>query len=185
MKTNTKILSGLAVLVLALASVGSVSANTIDSASFGGDLGRGIDSDDEREDGLLASYMEAAIAESLGLSVEELSALEDEGKTHYDIALELGFSAEEFAAIMDSAQDAAMALAAEDGITLQPFGMNGKSRGKIGGSVYDEAEPYFNNGEDGSYGRGFGQGMLNAEDCDEETCTAEPLGAGMGRGRRP
>ena len=185
MKTNTKILSGLAALVLVLASIGSVSADTMDTVSFGGDFGRGIDSDDEREDGLLASYMEAAIAESLGLSVEELNALEDEGKTHFDIALELGFSAEEFAAIMDSAQDAAMALAAEDGITLQPFGMNGKGRGQIGGGSYDEAQPYFNNGEDGSYGRGFGQGMLNAEDCDEETCTAEPLGAGMGRGRRP
>ncbi len=168
MKTNTKILSGLAALVLVLASIGSVSADTMDTASFGAGFGRGMDDDDEREDGLLASYMEAAIAESLGLSVEELNALEDEGKTHYDIALELGFSAEEFAAIMDSAQDAAMALAAEDGITLQPFG-----------------QPYFNNSEDGSFGRGYGQGMLNAEDCDEEICTAEALGAGMGRGRRP
>jgi hypothetical protein len=163
MKTSTKIFSGITVLALALASIGSVSADSIDIAAMGSGFGRG---NDQEQDGLLADYMEAAIADSLGLSVEELNALEAEGETHYTIALDLGFSVEEFEAIMDSAQDLAIEMAAADGITIQQYGMaagNGRAAG-------------------GADGAGFGRGI--AETCDEETCVAEPLGTGMGRGGR-
>lgn len=162
MKISTKIISGLAVLALALASIGSVSADTLDTVAMGSGFGRG---NDQEQDGLLAEYMEAAIADSLGLSVEELNALEAEGKTHYTVALDLGFSAEEFEAIMDGAQELAIEMAAADGITIQQYGMAG-----IGRAAGD------------ADGAGFGRGM--AETCDEETCTAQPAGMGMGRGGR-
>jgi hypothetical protein len=181
MKTSTKIISGMAVLVLALASIGSVSASTIDSAVFGAGFGRG---NDEENDGLLADYMEAVIAESLGLSVEELNALEAEGKTHYLIALELGLSAEEFQSIMENAQDEAVALAAADGIVVQQFGMNGNGRGQYGSGLNDGAQPNFGNRADGQFGGGNGARVMDPEVCDGETCDAEPLGMGMGRGGR-
>ena len=184
MKTTTKIFSVSAVLVLAFASIGSVSADTIDTADYGTGFGRGFDDDGDRDDGLLASYMEAAIADGLGLTVAELNALEDAGSTHIAIALDMGFSAEEFNAILENARNAAVAMAAEDGITPQAFGANGNGRGQSGSDLDDETQPFFNNREAGSFGRGTGQGLLNAEDCDQETCTAEPLGLGMGRGGR-
>ncbi len=181
MKTSTKLLSGIAALVIAFASFGSVSADTMDGAAFGAGFGRG---NDEENDGLLADYMEAAIAESLGLSVEELNALEAEGKTHYMIAMDLGFSTAEFQAMMDKAQDAAVALAAADGITVQPFGMNGNGRGQFGSGLNDGSRQNFSNRADGQFGGGYGARVMDPAACDEGTCDAEPLGAGMGRGGR-
>jgi hypothetical protein len=181
MKTSMKIFSGIAVFVLALASISSVSANTMDGASFGAGFGRG---NDEENDGLLADYMEAVIAESLGLSVEELNALEAEGKTHYMIALELGLSAEEFQTIMENAQDEAVALAAADGIVVQQFGMNGNGRGQFGNGLNDGTQQNFGNFADGQFGGGNGARVMDPETCDGETCDAEPLGMGVGRGGR-
>ena len=180
MKTSTKIISGMAVLVLALASIGSVSASTIDSAVFGvGNGGRG----NGESGGLLATYMEAVIAESLGLSVEELNALEAEGKTHYEIALELGLSAEEFRVMMDIARDKAIALAAADGIEVQQFGMNGNGHGQFGTGLNDGTQQNFGNRADGQFGGGNGARVMDPTACGEETCAAEPLGMGRG-GRR-
>lgn len=179
MKTTTKIFSGLAVLVLALASIGSVSADTIDFSSFGGGLGRGAD---EENDGLLADYMEAAIAEGLGLTVAELNALEADGSAHYEIALDLGFSAEEFEAIMDDAQERALALAEADGITLQPFGMKGSGNGGFGGGLNEDGQQNFRNRMDGESRGGFGGRMADAEDCDGGICSETPSGMGYGRG---
>jgi hypothetical protein len=163
MKTSTKIIGGIAVLALALASIGCVSADSMDAAAMGSGFGRG---DNQEQDGLLAEYMEAAIADSLGQTVAELNALEAEGETHYTIALDLGFSVEEFEAIMESARDLAIELAAADGITIQQYGMAGNGRAAGGGT------------------QGTGLGRGSAETCDEETCVAEPLGMGMGRGGR-
>ena len=181
MKTSTKIISGMAVLVLALASIGSVSADTMDEASFGAGFGRG---NDEENEGQLADYMEAAIAESLGLSVEELNALDADGKTHYEIALELGFSVEEFQTIMDNAQDEAIAMAAADGITIQQFGMNGNGRGQNGSGLNDGTQQNFGNRTDGEAGGRYGARVMDPAECELETCNAEPLGMGMGRGGR-
>lgn len=181
MKTSIKIMSGLAVFVLALASIGSVSADTLDAASNGVGFGRG---NGEEDDGLLASYVEAAIAESLGLSVDELNTLEAEGKTHYTIALDLGFSAEEFQAMMDQAQDQAVALAAADGITVQQFGMNSNGRGQSGSGLTDGTQRNFSNRSGETFGGGYGARVMDPETCEAETCDAEPLGMGVGRGGR-
>ena len=180
MKTSTKIISGMAVLVLALASIGSVSADTMDDISFGAGYGRG---NDEESDGLLTDYMEAAMAESLGLSVEELNALDADGKTHYTIALELGFSVEEIQAMMDNARDEAVALAAADGITVQQFGMNGNGRGQYGSGLNGGLQQNFGTRTDDAIGGGYGARVMDLTACGEETCAAEPLGMGRG-GRR-
>jgi len=205
MKTNVKIMSALVAFVLVFASIGSVSADTLDEATYG--AGFGMDGDDE-DDGLLADYMEAAIAEGLGLTVEELNAYEDDGANHYEIALALGFSAEEFGAIMDNARVTANAMAIEDGIIPEQFGKAVNRRGMYGMGLDGDGQPSFGKRTDddsrGQFGSGLndglrqnlgkrtdddfrgglGGGMVNGEDCDPETCLADPAGIGLGRGRR-
>ena len=193
MKTGTKIITGLAVFALALASVGTVSADTMDTASTGG-YGRGADED---SDGQLAAYMEMAIAEGLGLTVEELNALDADGSLHAAIAADLGFTAEEFDAIMDNAQTRAVELAAADGITIQAFGRT-SDEDFSGGFGMRNADEDFSGGfgmrnADEGYSGGFsgrkagenasGGRMNNAEACDEETCQVDPLGTGNGARR--
>ena len=181
MKTNTKIFGGIVVLVLALATIGSVSADTIYSASFGAGFGNGDSNDEDREDGLLADYMEAAIAEGLGLTVEELNTLEADGANHYEIAMGLGINAEKFAAIMDSAQERAVALAAQDGISVQPFGTNGNGNGQFGSGINQDGQRLFGSGTDGEQRGGFGGRMASAEECEEDICSEQPLSQGFGR----
>ena len=156
MKTNKKFFVGAVVVALALVSVSMVSADTTAVGPGNGGFGRGYG---EEEDGLLADYMEAVIADSLGLTVEELDAFEAEGVTHFDIAMEKGLSVEEFNTILDNARDEAIALAAADGITIQM-----------------RAEDGLRNGN--------GNRTVNMEDCTEETCVAQPVGTGIGRGGR-
>jgi len=179
MKTTTKIFGGMAVLILVLATIGSVSADTIDSASFGAGFGNGDRNDEDREDGLLAEYMEAAVAEGLGLTVEELNTLEADGANHYEIAIGLGINAEEFAAIMDSAQERAVALAAQDGISAKPFGTNGN--GQFGRGINQDELRLIGSGTDEEQRGGFGSRMARAEECEEDICREQPLSQGFGR----
>jgi len=179
MKTTTKIFGGMAVLILVLATIGSVSADTIDSASFGAGFGNGDSNDEDREDGLLAEYMEAAIAEGFGLTVEELNTMEADGANHYEIAIGLGINAEEFAAIMDSAQERAVALAAQDGISAQPFGTNGN--GQFGRGINQDELRLIGSGTDEEQRGGFGSRMARAEECEEDICREQPLSQGFGR----
>jgi len=54
--------------------------------------------------GLLSEYMHTAMAEALGLSVEDLLAREAAGETAWDIASEQGLTFEEFQALMATAR---------------------------------------------------------------------------------
>ena len=48
----------------------------------------------------MAPSIEGAIAEGLGLTVDELNVLDTDDTPHYPIAIDLGFTTEEFEAIL-------------------------------------------------------------------------------------
>jgi hypothetical protein len=79
---------------------------------FGGWAGEG-------EYGPMHETMEAAIAEALGLTVEDLEAAHEEGKTAWDIAQEQGITEEEFSTLMFDARSAALEQAVADGTITQ------------------------------------------------------------------
>ena len=54
------------------------------------------------ESGPLHEYMEKAMADAVGLSLEEFEARHEAGETFYQIALSEGFEAEEIPALMIS-----------------------------------------------------------------------------------
>jgi len=180
MKTSKKIFVGAAVIALALVSVSMVSADTTAFGPGNGGFGRGIGEDD----GLLDEYMQAVIADKLELTVEELEAYEAQGISHYDIAMDQGMTVEAFNTILEDAREEAIALAAADGITIQAFGMNADGLGQFGGGMRVDGDQMFGlRAEDGTQ-MGYGNRMMTADGCDEETCVAQPAGVGMGRGGR-
>jgi hypothetical protein len=155
MKTSIKIFVGFAAVALLLSSTGAVFADSIEASTFGSGYGYGSG---EGQNGQLEPYMEAAIADSLGLTVEEVDALLASGETHYTIALKQGLTAEEFTAIFESARITALDLAAKDGIVINQYGRNKNSSGRLGGSQFDP------------------------ENCTGGTCTSQPMGTGIRRG---
>jgi len=89
--------------------------------------------------GLLADYMHTAMAEALGLSVDELIAREEAGDTAWDIAAEQGLTFEEFQALMTTARQTAIDQAIADGVIsadqgARMFGGQGGRGGMRGGS---------------------------------------------------
>mgnify|MGYP003961135849 CR=1 FL=1 len=75
--------------------------------------------DDDAEYGPLHETMHSALAEALGLTVEELDAAHEEGKTGWDIAEEQGMSGEDFFSMMSTARSAALEQAVADGTISQ------------------------------------------------------------------
>lgn len=67
----------------------------------------------------LYDYMLAAKAEAFGMTVEELQALYDEGKTLKDVAIEQNLTVAEFEAKMEAAHTNAINAALEDGAITQ------------------------------------------------------------------
>ena len=157
MKTSIKIFAGIAAAAMLLTSIGAVSADSIEGAAFGSGYGYGAG---EGQGGQLEPYMEAAIAEALGLTVEEMEALVASGETHYTIALKQGLTAEEFTAVFESARAAALETAAKDGIVINQFGRNGNTSGR------------------------YGNCQFNPENCTNGTCTPQAMGTGLRRGAR-
>ena len=90
--------------------------------------------------GLLHDYMSNAMAEVLGVSVEELQASHDAGETFYDFALASGYTADEITLLMQDARTSALNAALADGvITQEQFDfMQSRGAGR-GGSVDAEA----------------------------------------------
>ncbi|GAB4505049.1 MAG: hypothetical protein Fur0043_20440 [Anaerolineales bacterium] len=69
--------------------------------------------------GLLHEYMVKAMAEAVGLSVNEFESRQAAGETFYQIALSKGFTAEEIPALMLDARARALAAAVADGLISQ------------------------------------------------------------------
>lgn len=104
--------------------------------------------------GLLHDYMSEAMAEALGISVDDLAASHDAGETFYDLAIAKGYSVEEIYTLMQDARVSALNDAAKDGIITQEqadwMNSRGKRHGGMGG---------FGNGTCDGSGQFGGQGM--------------------------
>jgi len=114
--------------------------------------------------GLLHDYMSNAMAQALGLSVEEFEARHDAGETFFDIAFAEGFTAEETPTLMQNARTSALDVAGKDGVITQEqvewmqsrgFGRGGNmgENGDFGSGVCDGSGQF-----EGSSMRGSGHG---------------------------
>ncbi len=90
--------------------------------------------------GVIDSYMHAALAEILGLSIEELDTLHASGETVQTLLTEQGLTFEEIGEKMTAARESALAAAVADGVITQEQAdlmgnrnQNGGSRGHRGG----------------------------------------------------
>jgi len=83
----------------------------------------------------MSEYMHAALAEKLGLTVEELEAKIAEGTTAWDLAEEKGLTVEEFQAMMLEARTTALAQMVADGTITQEQAdwMSQRGAGRMGG----------------------------------------------------
>jgi len=72
-----------------------------------------------REDGVLDEYMDAAMADALGVSVEELQEMKEDGLNLRDHAEENDLSGEELAELMKDVHTSAVNAALEDGAITQ------------------------------------------------------------------
>jgi hypothetical protein len=74
---------------------------------------------DENQLSPMHDYMQAALAEALGLKIEDLQAAQAEGKTVWQLAEEKGFSVEDFQAVMLEARTSAIQSMVADGLLTQ------------------------------------------------------------------
>lgn len=149
-------------------------------------MAEGKPAGDRKHDGPLSEYMDAAIAEAFGITVEELQALEDAGQTLKDLAIEQNLTVEEFQAKTEAARTAAIDAALADGAITQEqadlmkerladgphggmddgFGPGGHGGGRGGGP-----------GEHGG-GRGGHDGMFGPGLQPDGTAPTTPTGSG-------
>ncbi|MBT4419343.1 MAG: hypothetical protein HOC81_03940 [Candidatus Marinimicrobia bacterium] len=115
------------------------------------------------ESGLLHDYMSVAMADALGMTVEELEASHDAGEYFYDLALASDLSEEEISALMLDARTSALDAAAKDGVITQEQADWMKDRGAGRGGMRGGSGVCDGSGlEDGAAGgmsRGGGQGQ--------------------------
>jgi len=121
--------------------------------------------------GPMHEYMEDAMADAVGLSVDEFEARHDAGETFYQIALAEGFTAEEIPALMQQARakglDAAAAAGAitqeqADWMNSRGFGRGGMMGGFGGYGGYGTGEcPMFDGDAVPNAGQ-FGPGMMGS-----------------------
>jgi hypothetical protein len=104
-------------------------------------------------DGVLHDYMFQAMADSLGISVDDLSSRIEDGETSYQIALDLGFSEEEIFELMSTARDATIDQALADGVITQEEAEQLRERGGHHRIFNGEGEMPFGQGHHGQGGR--------------------------------
>lgn len=95
-------------------------------------------------DGVLREYFENAMADALGMSVEELQAMKEDGTKLTD----LGYTEDELKEIFEQAREAAIEQAMEDGVITEEDLENFQNHRQ-------------NRQEDGSSGPSFGPGFSN------------------------
>ena len=133
-----------------------------DTAPFGGGAPRD-------GSGLLQDYISTAMADAMGISVEELQASHDGGETFYDLALVSGFEADEIRILIQDARTSALEAAVADGvITQEQFdamqsrggGRGGKrgGQGGFGSGAWDGSGQFDGSGMRGQGGSRQGQG---------------------------
>lgn len=100
------------------------------------------------EAGPMHEYMVKAMADVLGISVTDFEARREAGETFYQIALDLGISADKIPALMSEARSKALDAAVADKVITQEQAEWMKSRGAGMGP-----------GNCGGAGQGLGFGM--------------------------
>jgi hypothetical protein len=150
-----------AVLVGGLTMQGYVWAQEPDPPQPPGGYGRRAWGDGEETFPPYHEEMEAAIAEILGISVEELEAAHAEGKTLYDLTVELGLDFEEVREAVRSAREEIVGWSGGPGWGFGRGWMAGEADGwrpcfgARGGWTFDEeAEDGF---RPNAWGRGRGR----------------------------
>ena len=106
--------------------------------------------------GSLHTYMVTALADKLGLKVDDVNTRITAGETMYDIAIANGVKAEEFPALMIEVRAQALSSAVKDGVITQEQAdwMNSHGFGRGG---YGTGNCPMQNGS----GTGYGPGMMN------------------------
>lgn len=165
MKKTLILLVAVGVFALTFGAVSNAYAQetTPPMPSFGG---RGFRGSFGGFDGPLHDVMSAAIADALGISVDELDAAEAEGKTAWDLAQEQGLTQEEFAILMSEARSAALAQAVADGTITQ--------------EQVDAMQSY----GAGQQFNGFASGLADCDDSGPRG-SRRPGGPGFGGTSRP
>ena len=111
--------------------------------------------------GVMSGYMHAAAAERLDMTVEELQAQIDAGKTVWQIAEEKGLTADEIVTLMKDSRAEALDQMVADGTLTQEQAdwmkqrgarMMGRAMGRLGCPMVG--------GVDGDAPQGFGGGMM-------------------------
>ncbi|MCA9932792.1 MAG: hypothetical protein H6662_02320 [Ardenticatenaceae bacterium] len=152
MKTLLKIAGIVAVLVAVFAIIGATSIfaqrSTNDATTAGGNqaqahsnAGTGVNAVDE-------SVVHAAIADALGISVDELEAALDAGETPATLALELGVDFADVQAAMDSVHTTGASQAGTGGMN-QRGGQSGQQGGGNNGGMRGQSQ--HNAGANGSH----------------------------------
>lgn len=122
----------------------------------------------------LSNYMPSAMAEVLGLSVDEVNTQLASGGTFYTIALAQGFTAEQLPELMTSIRSGAISLATANGVLTADqaaFLLNNQYGGNARGNGAGTANMY-------STGNGAGTGI-----CDG-TCIPQSTGSETGGSMR-
>ncbi|MGD8406367.1 MAG: hypothetical protein PVJ21_22110 [Anaerolineales bacterium] len=97
----------------------------------------------------LSNYMPAAMAEVLGMSVEDVNARLESGESFYTIALSMGFTTEQLPALMTSVREEAIALATAAGVISvdqssfllgNQYGGNARGNGTGTASMYSTGD---------------------------------------------
>ena len=116
--------------------------------------------------GPMHDYMEQAMADALGLSLDEFEARHDAGETFYQIALAEGFTAEEIPTLMQEARAKGLDAAAAAGVITQEqadwMSSRGFGRGGMMGgySGYGNGDCPMFDGDEAPYSGHFGPGMM-------------------------
>ena len=119
--------------------------------------------------GWLHDYMEKAMADAVGLSVEEFEARHDAGETFYQIALAEGFAADKIPTLMQTARASALDAAVADGVITREqadwmksrgFGRGGMMGGYSYGYGLGDGSCPMADGDEAPYGGGYGPGMM-------------------------
>ncbi len=151
---KTILIVGLVVVAVAVFGVGAAFAQG--PAPYGGNgpmMGNG--------GGYLHTYMVAAFAGKLGLSVEDINTRLAAGETMYDIAIADGVKAEDFPALMIEVRTQALSAAVKDGVITQTQAdwMNSHGFGR-GGFGTGNCPMQNGQGAQLNRGGGFGPGMM-------------------------
>ena len=125
----------------------------------------------------LSDYMPAAMADVLGLSVEDINARLASGETFYPIALSMGYTSDQLPALMSSVREAAIASATAAG-TISADQSSFLLGNQYGGNARGNGI-----GTTNMYSAGDGTGICDGT-CIPQNLSQETGGSMMRRGGR-